>query len=415
MKYIGILIYSISILALTCHGVMAADAVDFKVLRGKRIILDPGHGGGDPGAVRFDTRESKLNIGVAKNIERYLSLFGASVTMTRNTDSETVSLNDRFDISENLKPDLFISLHHNDASDNFYKKENFQNISEVYYGLINDDGYNNELLGMAFAREFESLYGVGTVKLKPGYFRVIRSRNVPSLLMEPFYMGDAKLFKIYGNDLYLRHEAMIYIRAIAGYFNSIKDGGEIKPVKKISGFSAETFEVTLAAGNDSNYPALMSSLLNASGRKTAVCSDKFLNGNHISEFYIDKIKFAAPRLEKEMIGSYIEAVRSNSCSPKVHFSIKFDEKRPCAIYHYYKSENGKKLAGMLAEKLTAAAGIKFETVPDSFYILSSTQAVTVELNLNPSQLALNDGTEIFAVNLAAYKAVSEYLAQGGKK
>jgi len=414
MKYIGILIYSISILALACTSVAAAEAVDFKVLRGKKIILDPGHGGGDPGAVRFGTRESKLNIGVAKNIERYLSLFGSSVTMTRNTDSETVSLNDRFDISENLKPDLFISLHHNDASENFYKKERFQNISEVYYGLINDGGYNNELLGMAFAREFESLYGVGTVKLKPGYFRVIRSRNIPSLLMEPFYMGDARLFKIYGTDLYLRHEAMIYIKAIAVYFNSIK-GGENQPAKKISEFSAETFEVTIAAGNDSNYPAIMSSLLNASGRKTAVCSDKFLNGNHISEFYIDKIKFAAPRLEKEMIGSYIEAVRSNSCSAKVHFSVKFDEKRPCAIYHYYKSENGKKLAGMLSEKLTAAAKVKFEAVPDSFYILSSTQAVTVELNLNPSKLALNDGTEIFAVNLAAYKAVSEYLAQGGKR
>jgi len=414
MKYIGILLYSISILTLSCHGVMASEIPDLKVLRGKKIILDPGHGGGDPGAVRFDTRESKLNIGVAKNIERYLSLFGASVTMTRNSDSETVSLNDRFDISENSNPDLFISLHHNDATDKFYKKENFRNITEVYYGLINDAGYNNEILGMAFAREFRSLYGIGTVKLKPGYFRVIRSKTVPSLLMEPFYMGDAKLFKIYGGDLYLRHEAMLYIRAIAGYFNSIKNGCEYKPAKKTSEFSAETFEITLAAGNDSNYLDILAGLLNASGRRTAVCADKFLKGDHISEFYIDKIKFAAPQLEQEMIAGYIEAIRSNTCSPKIHFSLKFDETRPCAIYHYYKSENGKKLAGMLAEKLTTAAKIKFEARPDSFYILSSTQAVAVELNLNPTKLNLNDGTEIFAINMAAYKAVSEYLAQAGK-
>ncbi|HNY10474.1 MAG TPA: N-acetylmuramoyl-L-alanine amidase [Candidatus Wallbacteria bacterium] len=415
MKYICILIYSMAIVSLCCNGVMASENVDFKILHGKKIILDPGHGGSDPGAVRFDTRESKLNIGVAKNLERYLSLFGASVTMTRNTDSETVSLNDRFDISESSNPDLFISLHHNDASENFYQKKEFKNVSEVYYGLINDAGYRNELLGMSFAREFESLYGVGAVNLKPGYFRVIRSKNIPSVLMEPFYMGDAKLSGIYGDDFYLRHEAMVYIKAIAGYFNSIKDGDDRKPPKKINEFSAETFEITLSAGNSSNYLGLLSDVLNASGHKSAICSDKFLNGNHISEFYIDKLKFAAPGLEPEMIDNYIEAIRSNSCSPKVHFSVKFDEHRPCAIYHYYRSDNGKKLAGMLSEKLTAAAKTKFSTVPDSFYILSSTQAVTVELNLNPCQINLNDGTSIFAVNMAVYKAISEYLALAEKK
>jgi len=415
MKYICILIYSISILALSHDCVRAAGNVDYQSLRGKKIVLDPGHGGGDSGAVRFDERESELNLSVAKCLERYLSLLGASVTMTRNSDSETVSLNTRFDTAEASAADLFISLHHNDAGDSFYKKEKFHNVSEVYYGLINNDGYKNELLGMAFARAFESLYGVGRVKLKPGYFRVIRSRIIPSLLMEPFYMGDARLLRIYGDAFYRRHEAMTYLKAIAGYFEIVNNSAGKGPARNVNELSDETFEITLGAGDKTGGFDLLASLLNASGHKAVVCSDDFLSGLHVSDYYVDKLKFVASRLEGDMIGDYIEAIRSNSCAAKIHLSAGFDEKKPCALYHYYRSENGKKLAAKLAQRLSAATRIGFEIIPDSFYILSSTQAVTVALNLNPRKFRLNDGPAKFMVNFAAFKALCDFLADAEKK
>ena len=52
-----------------------------------RIVLDPGHGGGDPGATTDLTRESKMALDIAKRAKGILEAFGRyEVHLTRDTD-----------------------------------------------------------------------------------------------------------------------------------------------------------------------------------------------------------------------------------------------------------------------------------------------------------------------------------------
>lgn len=96
-------------------------------LAGKTIVLDPGHGGVDGGAVgKDDTLEKGITLTVAKKLRNYLQQTGAVVYLTREkdkdlADSKTKSLSrrksedlrKRLQIIEDKEADLFISIHLN--------------------------------------------------------------------------------------------------------------------------------------------------------------------------------------------------------------------------------------------------------------------------------------------------------------
>lgn len=75
-------------------------------------VVDPGHGGADPGAVSGALREKDLTLAVALAVARELSLFGAAVRLTRQAD-KTVSLAERVETANAAGADLFLSVHVN--------------------------------------------------------------------------------------------------------------------------------------------------------------------------------------------------------------------------------------------------------------------------------------------------------------
>lgn len=78
------------------------------------VILDPGHGGSDYGAIRAGINEKDINLDVAKRVEALLVSHGVSVAMTRETD-QTVSLQARTVFTEENCPDIFVSVHVNSS------------------------------------------------------------------------------------------------------------------------------------------------------------------------------------------------------------------------------------------------------------------------------------------------------------
>lgn len=79
------------------------------------VVLDPGHGGKDPGAIgKMGTKEKDLNLKIAKKIKKYLEKLGLEVMLTRNNDV-FLSLGERAKIANDNKADLFISIHCNSA------------------------------------------------------------------------------------------------------------------------------------------------------------------------------------------------------------------------------------------------------------------------------------------------------------
>jgi N-acetylmuramoyl-L-alanine amidase len=83
--------------------------------RGFRIVLDPGHGGTDPGAVANRLREATINLEVAKLIAYQLPAPQYDVILTREADV-FVPLARRSELSNSSRARLFVSLHCNAAS-----------------------------------------------------------------------------------------------------------------------------------------------------------------------------------------------------------------------------------------------------------------------------------------------------------
>jgi N-acetylmuramoyl-L-alanine amidase len=81
-----------------------------------KIVLDPGHGGSDPGAVGpSGLKESYLTLEVAKKARWFLARWGYEVYMTR-TDDVFVSLEDRVKFANEAEAFVFASIHFNAAS-----------------------------------------------------------------------------------------------------------------------------------------------------------------------------------------------------------------------------------------------------------------------------------------------------------
>ena len=93
----------------------------------KRIVIDPGHGGKDPGAISpKGTKEKDINLRIAKLLKRELEKKGFIVYLTRKKDIY-LSLQKRVEIAKDKRADLFISIH---ANSNRNPKVNGV---EVYY------------------------------------------------------------------------------------------------------------------------------------------------------------------------------------------------------------------------------------------------------------------------------------------
>jgi N-acetylmuramoyl-L-alanine amidase len=100
----------------------------------RRVVIDPGHGGKDPGAIGpRGTREKDIVLHVGKHLGKMLKKkHGMEVIYTRDRDI-FVPLNERTEIANSKKADLFISVHTNAS-----KKRNTRGL-ETYFLSWSDD------------------------------------------------------------------------------------------------------------------------------------------------------------------------------------------------------------------------------------------------------------------------------------
>ncbi|MFK8182258.1 MAG: N-acetylmuramoyl-L-alanine amidase [Phormidesmis sp.] len=80
------------------------------------VVIDPGHGGRDPGAVGIGgLREKDINITVSRRIQQSLRDRGINAILTRSDDRE-IDLDPRVDFAERANADVFVSIHSNAIS-----------------------------------------------------------------------------------------------------------------------------------------------------------------------------------------------------------------------------------------------------------------------------------------------------------
>jgi len=99
----------------------------------RRIVVDPGHGGTDPGAIgRSGVTEKQLTLQISRAVAARLSAAGYEVLLTRDSD-RTVSLEERTEYANSVDADLFISIHINSA-----RNRKLRGFETYYLNLAND-------------------------------------------------------------------------------------------------------------------------------------------------------------------------------------------------------------------------------------------------------------------------------------
>lgn len=150
---------------------------------GKSVVIDPGHGGSDAGSIRSGVRERDITLSVSNTLRNELEKLGAVVTMTRTTDTD-VSLADRSNLSNTVKPDIFVSIHCN-VTAQCCDDTSAHGIETYYYtaqskGLAQYTHAEVILITEALDRHVRSNRG----------FYVIKHTQAPSILMETGFISN---------------------------------------------------------------------------------------------------------------------------------------------------------------------------------------------------------------------------------
>ncbi len=220
-------------------------------LHSATILIDPGHGGKEVGAtVNVDKKEvyeKDLTLKFSKLLKQHLSK-KHKVYLTRDKD-QFVSLEHRAELADEVKADLFISIHFN-ASKNknakgaeiYYldnhkdkavkKIEKFENVgleekeTSIVHKILIDLAIKltqkeSKKIAIKANEELKVIYHKFKVKnrgVKPGLFFVLALSKRPGLLIEPGFMSNDKEFKILNKTDYLNE----YAKAIATTLENFK-------------------------------------------------------------------------------------------------------------------------------------------------------------------------------------------------
>lgn len=155
------------------------------IYRGRLIVIDPGHGGKDPGAHGANVTEAEMNLIAAKQLRKKLEGLGFNVYMTRESD-KYVGLYNRPQIANDLKADAFISIHSNAATN-----KNAQGIENLYYP---EAGYS---LKRELARSIQNKMIAYTGAVDRGIVErpnlvVTRETNMPSVIVEMGFLTNVE-------------------------------------------------------------------------------------------------------------------------------------------------------------------------------------------------------------------------------
>ncbi|MFO7274801.1 MAG: N-acetylmuramoyl-L-alanine amidase [Bacillota bacterium] len=158
----------------------------------KRIYVDPGHGGSDPGAVGNGVREADVALAVGRLVAGHLRRCGFDVLMSRNADAPR-SLKARTDEANAWGADAYVSIHCNAAA------SAQANGWEVWH-TIHEARSTGDELAEAIAAELRKLpLAARGTKSKPStsnpqkdYYHVIRETRMPAVIVECGFVTNAK-------------------------------------------------------------------------------------------------------------------------------------------------------------------------------------------------------------------------------
>jgi len=229
------------------------------------IAVDPGHGGIDPGAIgKQKTKEKTVVLAVGKKLAQLINAqAGYKAILTRSTD-KYLKLRQRIEIAREHQADLFISLHadalpneqtaygssvymlsqsgaSSEAAQWLAQKENSADLiggvslsdkDDLLASVLLDLSQESTLEASALVGQkiLKSLATVGKVhfkKLQRAAFMVLRSPDIPSILVEMAFLSTPSEERKLNNPQYQNQLARALLQGIKNYFAEYPPTGKV--------------------------------------------------------------------------------------------------------------------------------------------------------------------------------------------
>ena len=222
----------------------------------KRIVmLDPGHGGIDTGAIGHNgSKEKHVVLAIAKNVRAQLRTRGIDARLTRTSD-KFIPLYDRVEIAHQHGADLFMSIHadgftnpnaagasvfalsNRGASSAMAKylsdKENAVDelagkkardkdhlLQQVLFDLVQTDTIKNSLtLGSHIIKQIKPVHRLHSRNTEQAAFVVLKSPSIPSVLVETSFITNPAEEKLLGTAAFRQKIATAITDGVMSYFS----------------------------------------------------------------------------------------------------------------------------------------------------------------------------------------------------
>lgn len=222
----------------------------------KVIVLDPGHGGQDPGAIsRSGKYEKNITLSMAKETKELLEDAGYKVVLTRNRDI-AIPLRQRTVLAHQADGDLFISIHADSAKSSdarglsvytisekasdaeaaaLAERENKadillgldltgynQDVSNILIDLAKMDTMNHSAMYAKFlVSEMKDETNLVSNAHRMAGFAVLKSTNIPAVLLELGYLSNRQEEKLLQKKSYRKDLGKAIVRAVDTYFKQM--------------------------------------------------------------------------------------------------------------------------------------------------------------------------------------------------
>ncbi|MGC7871637.1 N-acetylmuramoyl-L-alanine amidase family protein [Desulfosporosinus sp. SYSU MS00001] len=187
------------------------------------VMLDPGHGGYDPGAISSQgVYEKSINLQIAQKVKEMLSPSGIEVFLTREEDidyvpagvkgkitKKQIDLNRRIAMASQAKADVFVSLHVNATP------QGQNSGAETFYHYKSKSGKE---LAELIQQELIKIPAMNRRIAKPGDFYVINNTSMPAVIVEVGYLSSSKEQKKLQQSWYQEQLSRAVAKGIARYF-----------------------------------------------------------------------------------------------------------------------------------------------------------------------------------------------------
>ena len=224
LKYVFLVLTAVSLIfTISIYSNPTYFAVKTSPNLGLTIVIDPGHGGVDPGSIGRKSKitESELNLKISNKLSEYLNNGGFNVILTRTnadglygTYSSGYKKRDmlaRKDIISKANADIVVSVHMNSFTSSIHRG------AQVFYNTNNHESENlAKSIQAIFSEELpESNKGTAI-----GDYFILKCTDVPSVLCECGYLSNADDEALLITDEYQDKVAYCIYKGIVSYLNA---------------------------------------------------------------------------------------------------------------------------------------------------------------------------------------------------